>query len=159
MIKISINLSYVEGTSEKQLCILRSQIIRSISYTENTLHKRLCKPKVRVGTKDKNKIAYEIDCSKCKTVYFGESKRPLKLHLDEHERSVRDCDCEKNEIAKQFFEVNDNFSWDQKKTVNSESRLTPRKNKETIHCKRNPNHKKFPICFLKYAFLSSGSSY
>ena len=67
------------------------------------MHKRLCKPKDRVGTKDKNKIAYEIDCSKCKTVYFGESKRSLKLHLDEHERPVRDCDCEKNEIAKQFW--------------------------------------------------------
>ena len=42
-----------------------------------TLRKLLCKPKDRVAIEDKNNIAYEIDCSNCQAVYFGESKRPL----------------------------------------------------------------------------------
>ena len=33
-------------------------------------------------------------------VYFGESKPPLKSHSDEHKRSVSNCDCDENEIAK-----------------------------------------------------------
>ena len=33
-----------------------------------------------------------------------------------------------------------NFSWDQKKLVDRESRLIPRKIKETIHSLRNPKH-------------------
>ena len=97
---MSINLPYVKGTSEKLRRILRSHKIRSTFYTENTLCKLLCNPKDRVATEDKNNIIYEIDFSNCEAVYFGESKRSLKLRSDERKRSVRKCDCGKNEIAK-----------------------------------------------------------
>ena len=99
-IKMSTNLPYVEGTSEKLRRILRSHKISSTFYTENTLRKLLCKPKDQVSTEDKNNIVYEIDCSNCEAVYFGESKRSLKSRSDEHKRSVRNCDCDKNENAK-----------------------------------------------------------
>ena len=85
-------------------------------------------------------IAYEIDCSNSKAVYLGESKQSLKLHSDEHKRSVRNCNCEKSEIAKHCSEADHNFSRDQKKVVDRESRLIPRKIKETIHSLKNPNH-------------------
>ena len=90
----------MEGTGEKLRRILRSHKIRSTFYTESTLHKLLCKPKVRVAREDKNNIVHEINCSNCETVYFGESKRSLKSRSHEHKRSVRNCDCDKNEIAK-----------------------------------------------------------
>ena len=32
------------------------------------------------------------------------------------------------------------FNWDQKKVIDKESRLIPRKIKETIHSLKNPNH-------------------
>ena len=138
-IRISINLPYVEGTSEKLRRILRSRKIRSTFYTEMTLHKLLCKPKDQVATEDKN-IVYEIDCSNCQAVYFGESKRSLKSRSDEHKRSVKNCDCDKNEIAKHRWEADHNFNWDQKEVIDRESRLIPRKIKETIHSLKNPNH-------------------
>ena len=37
-IRMSINLPYVEGTSEKLRCILRSHKIGSTFYTEKALH-------------------------------------------------------------------------------------------------------------------------
>ena len=77
-IKMSINLPYVEGTSEKLRRILRFHKIRSISYTENKLRKLLCKPKDGVATEDKNNIANEIDCSNCDAVYSVESNSSLK---------------------------------------------------------------------------------
>ena len=138
-IKMSINLPYVESTSEKLRRILRSHKIRSTFYTENTLRKLLCKPKDRVATEDKNDIVYEIDCSNCEAVYFGESKRSLKSHSDEHKRSFRNCNCD-NEITKHCWEADHNFNWDQKKVIDRESRLIPRKIKETIHSLKNPNH-------------------
>ena len=138
-IKMSINLPYIEGTSEKLRHILRSHKIRSTFYTENTLHKLLCKPKDQVATEDKNNIVYEIDCS-ILTVYFGESERSLKLCSDEYKRSVRNCDCHKNETAKHCWEADHNFNWDQKKVIDRESRLIPRKIKETVHSLKNPNH-------------------
>ena len=115
-IKMSINLPYVEGTSEKLRRILRSHKIRSTFYTENTLRKLLCKPKDQVATEDKNNIVYEIDCSNCEAVYFGESKRSLKSRSDEHKRSVRNGDCDKNEIAKHCWEGDHNFNWDQEES-------------------------------------------
>ena len=86
-IRISINLAYVEGTSEKLRRILKSHKIRSTFYTEMTLFKFLCKPKDRVAAEDKINIAYEIHCSNCQAVYFGESKRSLRSLSDEHKRS------------------------------------------------------------------------
>ena len=57
-VRTSINLPYVEGTSEKLWCIFRSHKIRSTFYTEITLHKVLCKSKDRVATEDKKSIVY-----------------------------------------------------------------------------------------------------
>ena len=59
---MSINLQYVEGTSEKLGRTLRSHKIRSTFHTEKTLYKLLCKPKDPIATED---IVYEIDCSNC----------------------------------------------------------------------------------------------
>ena len=129
-IRMSINLPSFKGTIEKLQCIFRSHKIRPTFYTENTLRKLLCKPKDRVATKDKNNIVYQIDCSNCNAVYFGESKRSLKSCSNEHKRSVRNCECGKNESAKHCWEADQNFSWDQKKVVDRESRLIPRKIKK-----------------------------
>ena len=41
-IRMSINLPYVEATSEQLRCTLRSHKIRSTFYTESTLRKLLC---------------------------------------------------------------------------------------------------------------------
>ena len=38
------------------------------------------------------------------------------------------------------WEADHNFNWDQKKVIDRESRLIPRKIKETIHSLKNPNH-------------------
>ena len=73
-IRMSINLPYVESTSEKLRRILRSHKIRSTFYTENTLRKHLCEPKYQVATEDKNNMVYKIDCTNCEAVYFSESK-------------------------------------------------------------------------------------
>ena len=50
---------------------------------------------------------------------------------DEHKRSVKNYDCEKNEIAKHGWEADHNFSWHQKEVVDRERRLIAWKFKET----------------------------
>ena len=138
-IRMSINLPHVEDVSEKLRRILRSHKIRSTFYTESTWRKLLCKTKERVATEDKNSIIYEIDCSNCEAVYFGKSKWSLKSRSDKHKRSARNCDCE-NKITKHCQEADHNFGWNQKKVVDRESKLTPRKIKETVHSLKNLNH-------------------
>ena len=64
---------------------------------------------------------------------------PDKSRSDEHKRSVRNCDCDKNEIAKRCWEADHNFNWDQKKVIDRENRFIPTNIKETIHYLKNPN--------------------
>ena len=71
----------------------------------------------------------KLTVSNCQAIYFGESKQSLKSRSDERKRSVWNCDCDKNEIAKHCWEADHNFNWDQK--IDRESRLIPRKIKET----------------------------
>ena len=137
---MSINLPSVESTSEKLWGISRLHKVRSTFYTEKILRKLLFKPKDRVATEGKNNIVYEIDRSNCEAVYFGESKRSLISRSDEHKRSVRNCDCDQNEIAKGYWETDPKFSWGQKKVIDREIWSIPRKIKETIHYLKNPNH-------------------
>ena len=73
-----------------------------------------------MAAEDKNNIIFEIGCSKCDTVYLGESKRSLKSRADEHKRSAENYSCEKNRFAKHCWEEDYNCSWDQKKVVERE---------------------------------------
>ena len=50
------------------------------------------------------------------------------------------CDCDRDEIAKHCWKADHNFTWDQKKDIDSKNRLIPWKIKETIHSLKNPNH-------------------
>ena len=62
-IRMSINLPYVEGTSEKIEHILRSQKIRPNFYTESTSRELAFKLKDPIPTKGKLNIVYETDCN------------------------------------------------------------------------------------------------
>ena len=117
--------------------------------------KLLYKPKDRVATEDKNNIISEIDCSNCEAVFFGESKRSLKWHSDEHKKSVRNCNCEINEITKHCWEGDYSFSWDQKKVVGWER---SRSKKPYILSRILITLTKFSTCFVKYGFLIFVSS-
>ena len=53
-----MNLPYVESTTEKLPCILRST-----SYTENNLRKLLCQVKDWVAIENKGSIVYNVHVS------------------------------------------------------------------------------------------------
>ena len=125
-----------------------SHKLGSTFYMENTLGKFVCRPKDWVATENEHNIVYGNDCSNCEAVYFSESKQSLKSCLGEQKRSVRNCHCDKSEIAKHCWEANHNFSWDQKKVVDRESRWIPRKMKEIIHFWSSLiTLTNFPTCF------------
>ena len=65
----------------------------------------------------------------------------LKGRSDEHKKSVRNCICDKNEIANYWWEADHNLNWDQKKLLDRQNRLIPKKIKEAIHSLKNLNRK------------------
>ena len=98
---------------------------------KDTVRKLLCKPKDWLATEDKNNIVYEIDCTNCKSVYFGEFKRSqcsnLNIAFRWAQRFCQELWLKKNEITKHCWEADHNFSLDQKEVVDRESKLIPRK--------------------------------
>ena len=143
---MSLNLPYVAGSCQKLGRTLRSHKIRYTFLTEMTLHKLFLNQKIQQLQKIKSISTLVIDCSNCEAVYFGESKRPLKLHSGEHKRSAKNRDCEKNKIVKDCWEADHNSNRCQKKVADRESRLIPRTIKETIHSLKNPNHETYTNC-------------
>ena len=55
-------------------------------------------------------------------------------------KAVGNCNYDKNEIAEHCWEADHHFSWDQREVTERESRLIPKKIKETIHSLKNPNY-------------------
>ena len=60
----------------------------------------------------------------------------------------------KNEIAKHCWEADHKFNRGQKKVVGWESRLIPRKIKETIYSLKNPDHTKKKFIHASYNMIS-----
>ena len=85
---MSINLPLIENATENLRPILRSHKTRSIFFTEKTGVNHFVNQIVAI--EDKNNILCQTDCNKCRAVYFGESKRPLKSRSNELKRSEAD---------------------------------------------------------------------
>lgn len=94
VIRMSISLQCFKGTIEN----LRLIITR---YKKDVF----CKWKNTVATKAKNNIVYEIYCSNCQALRFGEARLSLKSSSDKQRRSVKNCDYRKNQIATYCWEA------------------------------------------------------
>ena len=63
------------------------------------------------------------------------------MRSDEHETYLPGIAIAKSmKLPKHFWEVDCNYSCDQKNVVDMESKSIPRKIKETIHSLKNPNN-------------------
>ena len=68
---MNINLPYVEGTSEKIWCLLKSHKIRSTFCTESNLRKLLCEPIDRVATEDcSDQLKHNVTQQRLMTVHI-----------------------------------------------------------------------------------------
>ena len=81
-------------------------------------------------TENKNNIIFENGCSKCEAVYFGESKRLLKVSIV-IKMNLR------NTVGKRITTV---AGIKRKLLKGKFTRLIPRKIKEAIHSLKNLNH-------------------
>ena len=68
-------------------------------------------------------------------------------------RSVKNCNCGKNEITKHCCKECHKFSCVQKKVFDVVSRLISRKVKETIHSLKHPNQINKVFCMLPEKWL------
>ena len=120
-----------EGTNEKLRSSFRSQKIRSTFYTKNTLPKLIFKLI--------DWVAAEVKTTTFIKLTIVTAKQIPVMNLNNTKDLPGFVIVKKNGIGKHRWEAAHNFGWDQNKVADWESRLTPKKTKETMHFLRNSN--------------------
>ena len=120
---MNINFSNIEGTSEKLLRILRSHKKVPLFTLKALYINHFVNQKIKYLQKMKMISFIKLDIVPAKAVYCGESKQSLKSLSGEHKISVKISDCEKNETVRHCWRTDHNFTWEQKKVSDRESKF------------------------------------
>ena len=102
---------YIRGLSEPVARLLRPLRI-NVAYQDEQWKSPLCKEIKDQLLMDKRKgVIYSIECHDCKTIFIGESLRPLDNRLKEHNRLV-DVEPEKFAVAEHELTLGLKINWD-----------------------------------------------
>ena len=83
----------------------------------------------RRGNFDKYGVGYAIPCGECKQIYVGQTSRPLKDRIREHERAVARGD-RSNACARHYLETSHVMNFNKSRIVHVEQNLGSRINLE-----------------------------
>ena len=148
----TIVIPYVPSTSEKIRRIARQYNIRTAFKTNNTLRSHLTKTKPKRDYQETKDCIYSIRCQ-CDREYIGESKRPLRVRLEEHKRNVKLGYTDKSRIADHVWAEDHKMSWDEAKILNREPNQFKRKYKEASYMSMSKNHISQPSLDIKPLWL------
>ena len=125
-------LPYVHGVSEPLKRIFSKHNMKVVFKPVSTLRQQLGSAKYPTPTLDKCGTIYHIPCQGCTQVYVGETGRPLRKRLNEHQKLDGP-----NITAVGYHTLNTGHTmrWDDVTILNSDSRVYPRKIKESIEIK------------------------
>ena len=125
-------LPYVAGLSEKLNRVYKKHNITLCSKPGYTLRQALVAPKDPVEPPDKCGVVYSIECSNCPKTYIGETGRPLKTRLKEHQKSAKVGDL-KSALSQHQLETGHRVNFEEVKVIQQVAFLKNRKVAEAIH--------------------------
>ena len=105
----TLNIPYIEGFSENIKRLGKRYNINTVFKASESLRSHLTKTKPST-LKDTKYCIYEIPCV-CSTSYVGESKRPLKTRITEHQKHTTRGETEKCGVADHDWTNNHNPKW------------------------------------------------
>ena len=79
------------------------------------------------------KIVYSFKCNNCPVIYIGETKRSLRILINEHKNNKNS----ESVVFKHRAEFNHEFDWEHVKMIDHESDYKIRLTSEMIHIKCN----------------------
>lgn len=121
-----INIPYVPKLSEKIRRIARKYKIKTSFKSDNTLRQHLTKVKPRNEEQASKNCIYSIKCE-CEGEYIGETKRPLKVRINEHKRNTKNGETTYSKLAKHAWENEHKFKWEEAKILHHETHYYKRK--------------------------------
>ncbi|XP_023314008.1 uncharacterized protein LOC111693520 [Trichogramma pretiosum] len=101
-------------------------------------------------------VVYQLQCNSCDTRYVGESKRPLKTRIKEHERACKSKNHDSVVALHTLRNPGHDMRWDQVRILDRETKYWPRMISEMIHInnQRNVLNKKEDIDKLNRVYFN-----
>ena len=97
---------------------LRRQDLHIVHRSENTLRDLLCNLKDKVPPEEQSGV-YRIPCQDCPSVYFGQTRRKVKVRLKEHKNAVDNQKSQESAVATHAERTNHKIDWNRAKLVKS----------------------------------------
>lgn len=72
-----------------------------------------------IDTFSKNNVVYHIPCKNCESTYIGQTKRPLKVRLKEHQADIKK-DNNLFVISRHIIDYNHDIDWDNTKILDND---------------------------------------
>ena len=82
----SISIPYVQGATECLSRRIRKAGVSVHVKPTNTIRSMLVAPKDKIKKGDRSCVVYGLECNDCDSMYVGETERPLRKRLTEHQR-------------------------------------------------------------------------
>ena len=132
-----VSIPYVPGTSDKIGKILSKFNFKVAYKSRNTLKSILSHTKPR--SDDNKNCIYSIPCQ-CGQQYIGETKRPLAVRVNEHQKKVKQGETTSSKLAEHSWDNEHHFNWVEAKPLMFEDNTFKRKFKEAamIHATKEP---------------------
>ena len=113
-----ISLPFYPKLSNPITNSLKKQNLHIVHRSENTLRDLLCNPKDKVPPDEQSGV-YRIPCQDCPSVYYGQTRRKVKVRLKEHRNAVDSKKSAESAVASHAEETDHQIDWDRAKLVKS----------------------------------------
>jgi hypothetical protein len=130
-------IPYVTGLSEKIRRIGNGYGLRTVFSSQDTIRSRLVNFKPR-DLKSNKDVVYEIPCE-CRSIYIGETGRPVEVRVTEHKRSVQTNNPGASKLAEHALNTGHQFRWDDVRVIGHENNWKKRKIHEAAEMIRRKN--------------------
>ncbi|XP_074026671.1 uncharacterized protein [Leptinotarsa decemlineata] len=129
-------LAYIRGLSERIRKIGSRYNIITCFRSGNTIRSSLAKTRPPNTDCDSKNCIYRIPC-KCGESYIGETKRPLKVRIAEHNKHSQRGETSKSGVAEHVWAHQHNIKWAEAEIIHKEEHWFRRKFKEAAYMLSN----------------------
>ncbi|XP_072033335.1 uncharacterized protein [Amphiura filiformis] len=153
-----VTIPYLAGVSESLRRVLRSHGIVTHIKPQNTIRSLLVAPKDKTDKLDKSGAVYGLKCLDCSSSYVGESARPLRTRISEHERPT-------SPVGEHITKDHHSIDWDGVRILDREEDWFRRGVRESDPNKENwqrpqqrPGRHDLPVVYNKILSLDQNQS-
>ncbi|XP_041467403.1 uncharacterized protein LOC121417737 [Lytechinus variegatus] len=135
----TVVLPYVSSIAHQLRRRLEKHNIRAVFKSDTTLRNQLVTAKDPIPTYRKDGVVYQIPCKDCNFSYIGETGRPVKERLTEHQRDVRQRNTILSAVAEHAWEQQHQPDWTGVRCIDSAQHWHTRRVKEAIQIRLHSN--------------------